>query len=110
MSRYTPPRESLKNGGKPAGTKSAKSAKRTKAKPKSKKKIQGPTPYACAICKRAFRTEEALVTHQLDAHQKPVDVAALKPISPSLVRCPECGAPVGKRNLKAHLMSVHGMV
>lgn len=111
MSRYTPKLRPLSAGGGPARPK--KSAKRAKPGPtpptrKKKSKAHIPTPFKCDVCGKAYRTQEALVTHKLDAHGEAVDVTKLAPVTPSMVRCPECGAPVGKRNLDAHLRAVHG--
>ena len=109
MSRYTPKQRPLAAGGGPARPKK-KTAKRgpTPRINKKKGKAHIPTPFACPTCGKAYRTEEALVTHKLDAHGAAPDISKLSPLTPSMVRCPKCGAPVGKRNLAAHLRMVHG--
>lgn len=101
MSRYTPKHR------KPVPA----SGKKPKGKPVvKKKKPKVPGKFACTVCEKAFRTEEALATHALDAHGQPLNVEAMATLSPGMVRCPECGAPLRKRNLQQHLRFVHEMV
>jgi transcription initiation factor IIE alpha subunit len=110
MSRYTPKHR------KPTGEKAARPKGRSKAKAPAKKtktaakKRAKPGAFVCEICQKAYRTEEALATHATDAHGKEVDPAAMTPVAPNMVRCPECGAPVRKRNLQHHLRFVHDTV
>ncbi len=101
MSRYTPKHR------KPVVARSSK----LKGKPVVKKKKPKPAgKFVCTVCEKAFRTEEALATHALDAHGQPIDLAAMAPLTPNMVRCPMCGAPVRKRNLQQHLRFIHELV
>jgi uncharacterized C2H2 Zn-finger protein len=97
MSRYTP--KHRRPDTKPKGSQ----------KPKSKKP-KPPGTFVCKVCEKAFRTEEALATHALDAHGQPLDINAMAALSPGMVRCPECGMPMRKRNLQQHLRFVHELV
>ena len=115
MSRYTPlrGREPVKKtpGAKKAGArKSGKRGKPPAASFAKPKKFVKPGAFVCNECKKAFRTEEALVIHARDAHDKPIDPASMTPLKPSMVRCTLCGAPVRKRNLEQHLRFVHELV
>lgn len=101
MSRYTPKHR------KPVPDRASK----LKGKPVAKKKkLKAPGKFACTVCEKSFRTEEALATHALDAHGQPLNVETMAALSPGMVRCPECGAPIRKRNLQQHLRFVHEMV
>jgi hypothetical protein len=103
MSRYTP--KHRKPVTKPSG------AKKKGAKAPAKKSKPKPTgKFVCKVCEKAFRTEEALATHALDAHGQPLDLEAMSPVAPNMVRCPECGMPVRKRNLQQHLRFIHELV
>ncbi len=107
MARYTPKHR------KPTGATSGKPKSRAKpvgAKKKSTKKKAKPGKFACKACEKAFRTEEALATHALDAHGHTPDPTTMAPLKPNMVRCPECGAPVRKRNLPHHLRFIHDSV
>ena len=104
MARYTPKHR------KPSGATAAKSKRRpgaVGAKKKSTKKKAKPGKFACKVCQKAFRTEEALAIHALAAHGQQPDPATMAPLKANMVRCPECGAPVRKRNLQHHLRFVH---
>lgn len=101
MSRYTPKHR------KPAVVKKKKSAAK-KARKKAKPAAGG--AFACPDCGKTFRTEEALVTHTVDAHGALVDASAMTAAPTGMVRCPECGAPLRKRNLPMHLRFIHGTV
>ena len=110
MARYTPKQRPLAAGGGPARPiKKLKSAKPRVSKP-VKRKPAKPGAFACPVCGKAFRTEEALATHKLDAHDEAVDPSTMATLTPGMVRCPECGAPVRKRNLPHHLRFVHSQL
>lgn len=109
MSRYTPKRLPAAKGGGPA--RPIKPATRAKpgAKPaKRKSKPTGGKTVACPVCQRPFRTEEAVAIHMRDAHGQLPDPSKMAPLSPGMVRCPQCAAPVRKRNLEMHLRAIHG--
>ena len=114
MSRYTPKRLPLAQGGGPARPKKpfvkAKPGAKKAASTTPAKKFVKPGKFECPTCEKRFNTEEALATHAADAHGIPVDIAKLSPLPPSQVRCPICAAPVRKRNLGQHLRFIHETV
>ena len=110
MSRYTPKQLPASKGGGPARPKKPAVRGKTASTSKPGKKTAKPGAFVCKVCKRAFNTEEALATHARDAHDQPIDIAKMSVLSPNMVRCPICAAPVRKRNLEKHLQFIHETV
>lgn len=104
MARYTPKHR------KPVVDRAAKVNGKPPIKKPARKKTKKVGAFACKVCEKAFRTEEALATHGLDAHGQALDLEAMSPVAPNMVRCPQCAAPVRKRNLDHHIRFVHELV
>lgn len=110
MARYTPKLRPAGAGGGPARPRKPSTRAGSPASKKVVKKSAKPGKFACPVCDKGFNTEEARATHARDAHGQPIDLAAMSPVKPNMVRCPECAAPVRKRNLEHHLRFVHETV